>query len=123
MLFINLFWPLLNLLPIWPLDGGQISREVCVGLMRDTGLRVSLGISILVAGLLAVNALTGIRNAHNDPLIPFLGRDKPLIPFVGHLFTGGWFMVLLFVMLAVQNVQLLQAVEAHHRWREDHWQD
>src|SRR5581483_7541331 len=24
MLFINLFWPVLNLLPIWPLDGGQI---------------------------------------------------------------------------------------------------
>ena len=33
MLFqINLLWPVLNLLPIWPLDGGQIAREVCQGI-------------------------------------------------------------------------------------------
>jgi stage IV sporulation protein FB len=123
MLFINLFWPLLNLLPIWPLDGGQIAREACVGLSRQRGLRVSLGISILVAGLLAVNALSAIRKDNGDPLIPVLGRDKPLIPVVGGLFVGGWFMVLLFAMLAVQNVRLMQAVEAQRRWREDHWDD
>jgi len=36
MLFINLFWPLLNLLPIWPLDGGQISRELFTWARRAT---------------------------------------------------------------------------------------
>src|SRR5262249_54958026 len=56
MIEINLFWPILNLLPIWPLDGGQITRESCLGLSRDNGLRVSLGISLVVAGLLAFNA-------------------------------------------------------------------
>jgi stage IV sporulation protein FB len=123
MLFINLFWPLLNLLPIWPLDGGQIAREGCVGMLRERGLRLSLGISILVAGLLAIIALSTIRNANGDPLIPILGRDKPLIPIVGGLFAGGWFMVLLFVMLAVQNIRLLQAIEAQQRWHDEHWQD
>jgi Zn-dependent protease len=27
-LFINVLWPLFNLLPVWPLDGGQITREL-----------------------------------------------------------------------------------------------
>src|SRR5262249_11769242 len=27
--WINLVWPLFNLVPVWPLDGGQITREVC----------------------------------------------------------------------------------------------
>jgi membrane-associated protease RseP (regulator of RpoE activity) len=27
-LFINVIWPLFNLLPVWPLDGGQITREL-----------------------------------------------------------------------------------------------
>ena len=50
MVFINLFWPLLNLLPIWPLDGGQITREACVGALgQQRGLSISLGISLVVA--------------------------------------------------------------------------
>jgi Zn-dependent protease len=123
MLFINLFWPLLNLLPIWPLDGGQISREAFAGLMRERGLRWSLGVSILVAGLLALNALSTITTAEGKPLLPLPERHRPLIPVVGQLFGGGWFMVLLFAMLAVQNFQTLRAVEAEQRWRDDHWQD
>jgi len=30
LLFVNIFWGLLNLLPVYPLDGGQISRELFV---------------------------------------------------------------------------------------------
>src|SRR5262245_2940933 len=29
LLEINIFWPVLNLLPIWPLDGGKVIRELC----------------------------------------------------------------------------------------------
>lgn len=28
LLFVNIYWAVLNLIPIWPLDGGQIAREV-----------------------------------------------------------------------------------------------
>ena len=28
LLFVNIFWGLVNLLPVFPLDGGQISREL-----------------------------------------------------------------------------------------------
>jgi len=30
MLYINLFWSLVNLLPLWPLDGGQIFRIILI---------------------------------------------------------------------------------------------
>jgi stage IV sporulation protein FB len=122
MIFINLFWPLLNLLPIWPLDGGHIAREACAGALGDRGLRVSLGISMVVSALLALNALAAIHKADGTPLIPGL-RGKPLIPYIGDLFAGGWFMVIFFVLFAIQSLQLLQAAEAERRWRDDHWQD
>ncbi len=36
MIVINLFWALLNLLPVFPLDGGQISRELFETVMPGT---------------------------------------------------------------------------------------
>jgi stage IV sporulation protein FB len=121
MLFINLFWPLLNLLPIWPLDGGQISRELCVGVAGERGVSLSLGISLLLAGLLAVNALMTIRR---DDGTPFIGSGKPLIPLVGGLLAGGGvFMALLFGLLAIQSLQMLQSIDAARRWREEHWDE
>src|SRR5262249_12009260 len=32
LILITLYWPLLNLAPVWPLDGGQVSREFCTWL-------------------------------------------------------------------------------------------
>jgi Zn-dependent protease len=113
MIEINLFWPVLNLLPIWPLDGGQISREVFTRFMGERGVRVALGLSMVVAGLLAINALCAMPRV--------LG--KPLIPYVGVLFAGGLFMVLFFGLFALQSFQALQALETQRRWREDHWDD
>ena len=46
LLFINIFWGLVNLLPVYPLDGGQIAREV-LGLVNPAdGLRQSLWLSV-----------------------------------------------------------------------------
>lgn len=53
LLAINWYWPILNLLPIWPLDGGQISRDVFLGVVPGRGLTWSLGVSLLTAGGLA----------------------------------------------------------------------
>jgi len=47
---INILWGLLNLLPIYPLDGGQIMRELCLSANRGRGIEQSLWISIIVAG-------------------------------------------------------------------------
>lgn len=51
---INLIWSILNLVPIWPLDGGQIAR-VGLGMVNPAhGPRWAHVISLLVAGIGAV---------------------------------------------------------------------
>jgi stage IV sporulation protein FB len=47
--FVSIAWALLNLLPIYPLDGGQISREVFTLSNPREGIRFSLILSIGVA--------------------------------------------------------------------------
>lgn len=54
MLYVNFFWGVLNLLPIFPLDGGQITQEVLRHLNPSDGLRQSLIISIVAALGMAV---------------------------------------------------------------------
>lgn len=48
--YINLFWGLINLLPIYPLDGGQIARTWMYSRWGINGVRQSLVISIIAAG-------------------------------------------------------------------------
>ena len=53
-LVINLIWGLVNLLPVLPLDGGQVCRGVCLSMSPFRGEAVARNISIAVAGLAAV---------------------------------------------------------------------
>jgi len=46
---INLFWTILNLLPILPLDGGQLLRVVLEGFMGARGVRVALFVGMCAA--------------------------------------------------------------------------
>jgi Zn-dependent protease len=104
LLWINLFWGLVNLLPIFPLDGGQISRDFLDGIMPgNQGRRAALWISIILAAVLAIHCFV---TASGGELIPFL-------PHIGDKFTA-----LLFAMLAIQNWQMLQQ-EMHPPWRQE----
>jgi Zn-dependent protease len=104
LIFINLVWGLVNLLPIWPLDGGQISREVCQGIAPRDGFRYSLIISAVVAGAMAANYLIGALG--REPLIPILGR-------------GSFYTVLFFGLLAFGSFQLLQQLPPRGGGRGD----
>ena len=57
-LFINLAWNLVNLLPVLPLDGGQISRELLCRLNPRRGMEQSLLLSMLASGGVALWALS-----------------------------------------------------------------
>lgn len=63
---INLFWTLLNLLPIWPLDGSKILREVLVVRRTRqpdyTTQQVSLAVALFL-GLVGVIVNFGPRDA------------------------------------------------------------
>ena len=49
MQFINIFWGIVNLLPIFPLDGGQVARALAGKFYPADGLRLSLTVSVLAA--------------------------------------------------------------------------
>jgi len=50
---INLFWSIFNMLPVIPLDGGQITSVVLTMLFRRSGARWALVVSLVTAGLVA----------------------------------------------------------------------
>ena len=109
---INLFWGIINLFPVWPLDGGQISRDVLDWLLRANGIRVSLGISIVVAGLLAFIALVNTYST-----LPALVRAIPYLRLV-----RGGYMALLFGCLAFNSYQILQVEGRRQPWDRE-WDD
>jgi Zn-dependent protease len=57
LLWVNVLWGCINLLPIYPLDGGHVARELCqVGRPRQ-GIVLSLKISAICAGGMAILGL------------------------------------------------------------------
>ncbi len=52
--YINLFWGLVNLMPVFPLDGGRICFELCNGRGSYSGQARAYQIGIMAAGLMAL---------------------------------------------------------------------
>jgi Zn-dependent protease len=86
-LYVNILWGILNLLPIYPLDGGQISRELFSLQNPRAGTLQSLQLSAGTAVLVAAYALLNQR-----------------------VFTG-----IMFGLLAYENFQSIQFYRSH--WR------
>jgi stage IV sporulation protein FB len=86
LLWINILWGIVNLLPVYPLDGGRVSREVCqIGNPRG-GIILSLQISIAVAIGMAI---------------------------FGFVVWGSLYTALMFGFLAYSSFQTLQAYRQH----------
>lgn len=64
LLYVNIFWGLVNLLPVYPLDGGQMAREVLCVFDRNDGTRQSLWLSLVVAAVIAVLAFTRLDDKY-----------------------------------------------------------
>jgi len=58
LLVVNIMWGLINLLPVYPLDGGQITRELFTLRNPRAGIIYSLQLSAGVAVLFALYALS-----------------------------------------------------------------
>lgn len=81
LLWVNIFWGLINLVPVFPLDGGQVARNVLLQVDPVDGVRKSLWLSVIAGGILAL---------------------------LGFLFFRSLFMALLFGLLAFQSYQAVQ---------------
>jgi stage IV sporulation protein FB len=57
LLWVNISWGLVNLLPVYPLDGGQASRALFEAHDRSSGLQRSLWVSVIAAGAIALMGL------------------------------------------------------------------
>ena len=100
---VNFFWGLLNLLPVFPLDGGQVSRELCDWRWYPRGLRISLQISVWTALAVVIYSLVceGERSSGKLHLLENLPWWFP---------AGSFYTAILFAILAYQSYQLLQQI-------------
>jgi Zn-dependent protease len=87
MIWINIFWGVINLMPVYPLDGGNIARRLFVQADPYDGLRKSLWVSTIVGGVIAVVGLILLSSFYMAFLFGILAvqsylalRGKPGIP-------------------------------------------
>ena len=118
LLWVNIFWGLVNLLPIWPLDGGQISREICQHYRGRDGMQLSLRISLGTALGFAILAL--IEWILEKPLVPFLSLGGTLFPvlFFGLLALASW-QVLRFIHRAGPDWEEAEQEAPRAPWEQD----
>jgi stage IV sporulation protein FB len=64
LLWVNLFWGMVNLLPVFPLDGGRIARYLLIQADPLDGIRKSLWISVIVGAVVAVAGLLLLRSPY-----------------------------------------------------------
>jgi stage IV sporulation protein FB len=63
-LWVNIFWGLINLLPVYPLDGGNVARHLLVRADPWAGARKSLWVSVATGAVVAIFSLLVIRNLY-----------------------------------------------------------
>jgi stage IV sporulation protein FB len=63
-LWVNIFWGLINLLPVYPLDGGNVARHLLVRADPWGGARKSLWVSVIIGAIIAVFCLIFIRSLY-----------------------------------------------------------
>ena len=60
-IFINIFWGFINLMPVFPLDGGQATRAIFVRISPMNGLTNSLWLSVLTGALVTLAAIVFLQ--------------------------------------------------------------
>jgi stage IV sporulation protein FB len=89
LLYINIFWALVNLLPVLPLDGGQIAMQLLIQHDSWSGMQRALWLSVFTGGAMAVFALLVLQQV---------------------------FTMMLFASLAVSSYLTLQQIGGRRPW-------
>lgn len=90
-LYASIYWALLNLLPVYPLDGGQIARELFLLSGNDNAIRNSLLLSVFAAGVMVVYGLQ-TKDLYFALLFGMLGYSSytAVQPYFGRDSYRGW---------------------------------
>jgi len=72
LLWVNIFWGLINLVPVHPLDGGNVARHLFIKSNPWDGLRKSLWLSVIAGGVVAVVGLVFLRSIYMAFMFGFL---------------------------------------------------
>ncbi|MEN6449151.1 MAG: site-2 protease family protein [Thermoguttaceae bacterium] len=86
---VCVLWGLVNLLPVYPLDGGQVAREVLLWISPRDGIRQSLWLSVFTASAFAAFALVRWQD---------------------------WYVAIFFGYLAYSSYQTLRFYSSGGRW-------
>lgn len=62
LLWVNIFWSILNLMPVLPLDGGRVTDVVCRAISPSSGAVVARWIGVVAGGLLAFFAFRELQS-------------------------------------------------------------
>jgi Zn-dependent protease len=94
LIVVNLSWGALNLLPLWPLDGGRVACEAAEALGGGRATSVALLLSVVVAGLLTLWDLWVLRTHlvnRYDPRYPlYLEYFSILLVYCFALWLSGF---------------------------------
>jgi stage IV sporulation protein FB len=114
---INWLWPMVNLLPLWPLDGGRVSRELFQWWLPRQGVRISLIVSLLVAAVIALNTLAAAYDYPSlerlHPWLAILNMGSP----INAVFFG------IFAIIAITELQQLGGSSRSRRWEREERQE
>jgi stage IV sporulation protein FB len=72
LLWVNIFWGFINLMPVHPLDGGNVTRNALLQADPADGVRKSLWISVIAGALIALVAFFFLRSLYMAFLFGFL---------------------------------------------------
>jgi len=72
LLWVNIFWGLINLMPVYPLDGGSVARNILLQVDPVDGVRKSLWVSVIAGGLIALAAFFFLHSVYMALLFGFL---------------------------------------------------
>ena len=113
LLLMNVFWNVFNLIPIRPLDGGNVLREVLAIARVPNPDAVAHGVGFALSALLA---LWGALNYfHAVPAAVYEALPGWFVRWV----QPGPYMTLWFVMLAVANYQQMQQFSQRGRYYDE----
>jgi Zn-dependent protease len=80
---VNVVWGALNLLPLWPFDGGRIACEVGEGLLGRSGVVPALVLSLVTVLVLTLGVLwwarTHLTNRYDPRYTLYLGYSLILL--------------------------------------------